>query len=138
MNKCGFLFMISKIDESTILYKMATSNLIVILLLLHEATATMDGCMQCAIQGNCLHAYQNSSGKLCRILLEGTPCCCGIEATCIFDNTGHCGCQSSVAQLGEYKDIITLAIIVVIIMIVSFMIGLVGALLHRNAYQPIA
>jgi len=144
--------MLIKIDESCyIVYTMATFSLIVVLLLLRQVASInipniMDGCLQCAIQGDCTHAYQNDSGKLCRILEEGTPCCCGTEAMCVFDNMNHCGCQSSIAQLGSVKDLFAiiginaLVIIVATIIIITLMMTLFRlciAFIHRNVYQPI-
>ncbi len=50
------------------------------------------GCNQCALYGNCEHAYRNGSGQLCSTLQNNKPCCCPLDAECVVGRTDKCIC----------------------------------------------
>ena len=53
------------------------------------------GCNECALTGNCDHAYRNSSGQLCLILQNDAPCCCPLDAACVTERTDTCLCTKA-------------------------------------------
>ena len=92
-------------------------------------SANIDGCYECALNGNCEHAYLNASGQLCTTLqntqrdalLLYKPCCCPVGAICMISKTNKCYC-GGVSDIPVVKISIVFGVTIMLFAIVVYVI----------------
>jgi hypothetical protein len=119
---------------------------LLILLLLGESVFAMtrlsnsvniDGCYECALNGNCDHAYLNASGQLCTTLrytqedalLLYKPCCCPVGAICMISKANKCYC-GGVSDIPIVKMSIVFGVSVILLVICIYVINSVNVSNH--------